>query len=34
MNNQDKFNELRKKYPDFIYEKYEILFDSERSKQA
>ena len=29
MNNQDKFNELRKKYPDFIYEKYEILFDSE-----
>lgn len=29
MNNQEKFNEFRKKYPDFIYEKYEILFDSE-----
>lgn len=29
MNNQEKFNEFRKKYPNFIYEKYEILFDEE-----
>lgn len=26
MNNQDKFSELRKKYPEFIYEKYDISF--------
>ena len=29
MNNQEKFNELRKKYDKFIYEKYDILFDEE-----
>ena len=29
MHNQEKFRELREKYPDFIYEKYDILFDNE-----
>ena len=29
MNNQEKFNELRKKYDKFIYEKYDISFDEE-----
>jgi len=29
MNNQNKFLEYRQKYPDFIYEKYEILEESE-----
>lgn len=29
MNNQEKFNEFRKKYPDFIYEKYDIIIDSD-----
>lgn len=29
MNNQNKFLEYRKKYPDFIYEKYEILEEPE-----
>ena len=29
MNNQEKFNELRKKYDKFIYEKYDISFESE-----
>ena len=27
MNNQNKFNELREKYKEFIYEKYEYSFD-------
>ena len=27
MNNQDKFNEYRKKYPTFIYESYDVQFD-------
>lgn len=27
MNNQNKFIELRNKYPEFIYEKYTIIFD-------
>lgn len=29
MNNQEKFNDLRKKYPDFIYEKYQISFEED-----
>ena len=29
MDNQNKFDELRKKYPDFIYENFEIDFDNE-----
>ncbi len=29
MNKQEKFNEFRKKYPDFIYEKYDIIIDSD-----
>ena len=29
MNNQNKFIEFRNKYPDFIYEKYEIVFTDE-----
>ena len=29
MNNQDKFNEYRKKYPTFIYESYDVQFDKE-----
>ncbi len=28
MNNQNKFNELRERYPNFIYEDYDILFDN------
>lgn len=27
MNNQEKFNDLRKKYPEFIYEKYQISYE-------
>lgn len=29
MNNQEKFYDLRKKYPDFIYEKYQISFEED-----
>lgn len=32
MNNQEKFNNLREKYPDFIYEKYEISFEEDYLK--
>ena len=30
--NQDKFNELRKKYPNFIYDSYEILYEEDYIK--